>query len=409
LSLDGSEMHYYGESMGEDSDFNLARNYMLKKEKHSVPYAYFESGFKQSEPGVDSIFNIIPWISRKTQYARFRSASHEDFSCLPSLVAAVAGRDDEKSLLYKKFNRLVLDFFNHQLKDEPDHFSLNLMDEFKNHNADSAYPIREQTTIKNEFTVQGIISEEKTKEPLSYVNVGIPGKNIGTVTNTTGGFILNIGEGMKADSLLFSLVGYESQSFAIAKWLKQKQPRRIYLRKKVVVLNDVVITAKKLRTKKLGNGSTSSFISFGFPLKFLGSEIGVRIRLGRQPVLLKSFHFNVSENRLDTAVFRLNIYRFKNGMPLENILRKNIIIGVGKRKGDYSINLTEDKLVLEGEILLSLEWVEGSSSAQHGAIFLSAGLLNSSTWHRLTSQGEWKKFSSVGVGFNIEVQPLNPY
>ena len=407
LSLDGSEMHYYGESKEEDRDFDFVRNTMLNVNKISISYAYLESGYKQAERDVDTIYNPIPGTNSTTHYARYLSATHEDFSGLPSLVATVSGHEDKKSILNKNIVGLVLDFFNHYLKGEPDHFTTSLKVDFRNHIADSVYPVPLHSPSKNERIVQGIILDENSQEPLRYVNVGVPGKNVGTVTDTAGHFLLKMGEDMVSDSLVCSMVGYESQSFGLAKWSNQIQPRKIHLRKKHVVLSDVLVTAKAPRTKKLGNGSTSSFISFGFPLKFLGSEIGVRIALGSKPVILKSFHFNVSENRLDTAVFRLNIYRFKNGKPLENILQQNIIVGVGKRKGGYSIDLSENKLVLKDEILLSLEWVEGTSTAPHGAIFLSAGLLNSSTWHRLTSQGEWKKFSSVGVGFNIEVQPLN--
>ena len=103
----------------------------------------------------------------------------------------------------------------------------------------------------------------------------------------------------------------------------------------------------------------------------------------------------------------MNIYRFKNGVPQENILQKNILVAVGKRTGKYIVPLSDYKLILKDDILISLEWIEGSVSGRNnGAIFLSAAFLNSPTWHRLTSQGKWKKASGLGVGFNVEVQKL---
>ena len=40
-------------------------------------------------------------------------------------------------------------------------------------------------------------------------------------------------------------------------------------------------------------------------------------------------------------------------------------------------------------------------------VFLSSKrFLNSATWHRLTSQAEWKKASGLGVGFNVVIQKL---
>jgi hypothetical protein len=124
-------------------------------------------------------------------------------------------------------------------------------------------------------------------------------------------------------------------------------------------------------------------------------------------VILKTFSFNISDNRLDTAVFRMNIYNFKKGVPFENIIQKNVIVPVGKQTGRFTVNLTSYKLDMKGDILLSLEWIEGSSSGSgNGAIFLSASFLNSATWHRVTSQGEWKKATGLGVGLNMEVQKL---
>jgi hypothetical protein len=147
-------------------------------------------------------------------------------------------------------------------------------------------------------------------------------------------------------------------------------------------------------------------MSFGFPLKFLGAEIGSRMQLGKKDVLLKRFRFTIAANRLDTAVFRLNIYRFSNGFPAENILQQSILVGVGSQPGTYAIDLTDYKLFLHGDIFVSLEWVQGAAKQKNGAIFFSAALLRSATWHRYVSQGEWKKFGAVGVGFNMTVQPL---
>jgi uncharacterized protein with NAD-binding domain and iron-sulfur cluster len=73
------------------------------------------------------------------------------------------------------------------------------------------------------------------------------------------------------------------------------------------------------------------------------------------------------------------------------------------------VTVETERETLSGDVLISLEWIEGSySRADHGALFLSAGFLNSATWHRLTSQAEWKKASGLGVGFNVVIQkPIN--
>ena len=177
--------------------------------------------------------------------------------------------------------------------------------------------------------------------------------------------------------------------------------------KKFYPLKEVVIVSPSKITKVIGNTTTSRFVGIGLPLKFLGSETGIKLHLGKKPVLLKSFSFNISENRLDSAVFRLNIYSLMNGTPYENILHQNIFLSVGKQTGIYTLDLKSYQLILKGEVLLSLEWVQGfAGKPGNRAIFLSAGFLNSATWHRLTSQAQWKKATGLGVGFNVLVQKL---
>jgi len=63
---------------------------------------------------------------------------------------------------------------------------------------------------------------------------------------------------------------------------------------------------------------------------------------------------------------------------------------------------------LEKDVLISLEWIDGGKSGnERGVLFLSAGLFNSGTWHRKTSLGKWTKAKGLGVGFNVNVQPLS--
>ena len=237
------------------------------------------------------------------------------------------------------------------------------------------------------------------------MNIGIPEKNLGTVSDLQGQFVIAGGQEQISDSIKVSMVGYESQTFCIPDLNRQHKPITIYLLEKPAALAEVTITAKERLTKILGNTTTSKFMSIGLPLKFLGSETGIKIRLGEKAARLKALHFFISENRLDTAVFRFNIYRFIHGAPAENILRQNIFLPIGKQTGAYSLDLSPYHLVEKGDLLISLEWVEGSaSSAKPGAIFLSAGFLSSATWHRLTSQAAWKKAAGIGVGFNLEIQ-----
>jgi hypothetical protein len=58
--------------------------------------------------------------------------------------------------------------------------------------------------------IEGIVFDEKSKEPLAFATIGIKGTAIGTVTNSEGRFILAIPEYLDDSILLFSYMGYKN-------------------------------------------------------------------------------------------------------------------------------------------------------------------------------------------------------
>ncbi|MDH6305777.1 hypothetical protein M2459_003511 [Parabacteroides sp. PF5-5] len=60
------------------------------------------------------------------------------------------------------------------------------------------------------ITVSGIVRDQKSRKKLEYANISIPGSNIGTVTNTEGGFSIKIKNTLLAKEVEVSHVGYLS-------------------------------------------------------------------------------------------------------------------------------------------------------------------------------------------------------
>jgi len=396
LSLDGSEMHYYGESAEEDRDFDRLRTspFFNPGRMHST-YTYLESSDKQADRQVDSIFDVFPFLSAQKQYVRFPGTQHEDFSSLPMLSAQlIAGLPQAALSRFDKFSQY---YFDAHLKGKTKAMSMWLAECRTKQHADSVYPIAKHDN--GSHIIRGRVFDAKDKTPLAFVNVGIPGKNKGTVTQHDGSFTLTIDGEMDKDSIQFSMAGFQPQTTKI------HQPLSVFLNAKIIELKEVVITSKAPRTRRLGNTASSRSVSVGFPMKFLGAELGIRIGLGKRPVFLKAFNFNISYSRVDTALFRLNIYSFDKGSPSGYKLQQNILVPVGKTAGAQTIDLSAYHLITSGDILVTLELIEGASSGPDpGALFLSAGFFNSPTWRRPTSQATWKKAAGIGVGFNIVVQ-----
>ncbi|MEP6465012.1 MAG: carboxypeptidase-like regulatory domain-containing protein [Parafilimonas sp.] len=404
LSLDGSEMFYYRDSDEENNDFNqLRKATYFHPETIHASYAYLESGHKQDGEAADSIYNILPLLQTEKKYLRFAKATHEDFSVIPSLALYDKKRTIKCSGFYDTVISCTINFFNQYLNGNSNLFTETANKLYQSNSADSNYHLP-LSNKKNISLFKGKVIDAQTKQPIAYVNLGIPNKNIGTVSQVDGSFQI---AASLTDTIEVSMIGYESEKYLPVSHNNENSVAIIEMKSKTNTLQEVVITAKTLPVRTLGNTTTSHFFSIGLPLKFLGSEIGIVIKTSKRPALLKSFNFNISENHMDSAIFRFNIYSLKNGRPFENVLSNNILLHVGNQAGLYHIDLNKYKIVLKEDALISLEWIDGGKSGtERGVLFLSAALLNSGTWHRTTSLGKWIKAKGLGVGFNVDVQPV---
>lgn len=77
-----------------------------------------------------------------------------------------------------------------------------------------AQAITEQMN-ENMITVSGVVKDQKSHRKLEYVNVYVPGTNIGTITNSDGAFTLKFKDPGKAVYLEFSYLGYKSNQVEV--------------------------------------------------------------------------------------------------------------------------------------------------------------------------------------------------
>lgn len=82
--------------------------------------------------------------------------------------------------------------------------------------------------------VSGIVIDEKTREPLPFVNIGISGTRFGTASNIDGKFAIQIPKGQSI--LEFRYVGYEPQSIPAT-----SSPMVVRLREQATSLREVVV------------------------------------------------------------------------------------------------------------------------------------------------------------------------
>jgi len=201
--------------------------------------------------------------------------------------------------------------------------------------------------------VEGIVIDSETEEVIPYVNIGVIELGKGTVSDTLGQFSFHIED---EDVLITaSAIGYETENITFS---KLEESGNIFLQPVSYKLEAVTISSSKLNgePKQYGvtNKNRGQSISFGNAQ--LGAAIGAVIEIS-QPTYIKSANFPINHANGDSMTFRVNILEFKKNKIGKHILTENIIIKAKQAKGHLTVDLSHLDLVLESDVLLSLEWV----------------------------------------------------
>lgn len=178
-----------------------------------------------------------------------------------------------------------------------------------------------KTTAQKE--IKGIVSDGEVQSPLSYVNIGIKNKNIGTSSAQDGTFTLIIPSQHISDTLTFSIVGYTEYSIPI----KSINQSSFYLSPKRTELSTVTVRAKALVEKKFGIKNEKALIHFtdGSTNQNDIFEITQLIRLDTTFSKVTSVNLLINQARKDSATFRINFYRSDSESPGERIIEKSIV------------------------------------------------------------------------------------
>lgn len=67
----------------------------------------------------------------------------------------------------------------------------------------------------NAQTIHGKILDSGSQSPIGYVNIGIIGKDVGTVSNEQGNFTITLDSQYNRDTLKFSMIGFQSLKYEV--------------------------------------------------------------------------------------------------------------------------------------------------------------------------------------------------
>jgi hypothetical protein len=249
--------------------------------------------------------------------------------------------------------------------------------------------------------LKGKVLSSKTDSGIGFVNVGIIGKNIGTVSDESGNFTINLDWINENDSLRFSMIGYESKTFPAGR-LRKDSVKIVYLNPKLYDLEEVKVIYHRPRITRIGAEVTSG-LSSGFGYNFLGSEFGIKVNIKR-PVRLMDLNLNVASCTFDTVTYRLNIYQSVNQTEYRNILKEPIYLSFTKDKiyKPVTFDLVKYSVIVEGNVIIALELFKDLGD---GKLFFYTYPSTGFIYHRKTIEGSWAEASGV-IGMYLRGQLL---
>lgn len=236
-------------------------------------------------------------------------------------------------------------------------------------------------------------------QPLPYVQVGIAGKNIGTVGGADGRFVLAIPTSARADTLSMGLAGYQSLRMPVAVLEHWELPVGLSPTESVrLAFDDAQISRK---SRYFGHFTQSGVVQTGFNPGYLGREYGVMMR-AKKPTLLETIQINFGKCTFDSVYFRLQVYRVHEGQ-FESLLSAPQYYAFSKYEllQTLGLDLSELRLVVEGDFLVSIEYYKdlGPGKLQFNS------LVGKPSWVRPTAFGQWEKIN-LGISLGAYGRPL---
>lgn len=230
---------------------------------------------------------------------------------------------------------------------------------------------------------------------IAYVNIGLSGKNAGTVSDEQGHFKIELPINATDDTLLFSSIGYEAARVPVVVLRELTVP--VVMNRKIALLPEVQITAKRTKEQFFGYFTESPVLQAGFNQNILGKECGVLMRT-KKPAVLDQVQINFGKCTYDSVYFRLNVYQKTADGRFENILTQPIVLAYSniEIKETLAIDVRPYQIQVNGEFMVSVEYVRDLGP---GTLYFKSKI-NKKSYIRSTSQANWVE-TPIGISLGV--------
>jgi len=277
---------------------------------------------------------------------------------------------------------------------------------------------------------KGSIKDKKTNEGLAYVNIGVPAKAWGFLSDENGNFKYKATSEKDDDTIQISLIGYQT-IFINLKELKNKCDSNgiVFLEEITYQLSQVTITPNEYETKILGNKNLDDLECMELPQikdtayqriakekgldkNAVGIEIGNKIKIKKgQQIFIDKIQFKVCLDIKDTVIYRVNIYTkgkilsrhitaigMLNEETMVNVMKEPIIIKTFGKKEVKSIDLSSQNIEVTDDFIVALECIYSSDKKMK--IGVSPSIFGSTDlFIRASFVSEWIKIPLIDLTF----------
>jgi len=248
-------------------------------------------------------------------------------------------------------------------------------------------------------TIKGIVKDKETNKIISYVNLGIVDKGIGTVSNIDGEFELLIGKTEETEILLFSHIGYEDFQLDLAK--NKSSFLEIEMIPQAVDLDEIIV--KGTNPAFIGTKNLNEPVTGFFNAKGLGGEVGTCIK-NDENCTIKSFGIHIVKNTFEKVKFRINFYTTAKRKPKRLIQANEYLEVENGQLGDMIVDVKDFNI--DSDIFVSIELIEFEKGDDEKPDFFYAAYQNkkSKVFYKFISLDKWRKKKGFDLCFWLNVE-----
>jgi hypothetical protein len=193
----------------------------------------------------------------------------------------------------------------------------------------------------DKLLITGTIKTIDDGVPVEFAGVQLKSSGKGTITDSKGKFSMIIRKEELSDSLMVSSLGFYKMSF-LASAFKKEAEHVVYLRRRIIDLEELKVKASDYKTVKVGNKGILSFGSIYIDTQGQQTALFIENKKKKKGTV-SSASFYLSKKGNTNSPFRVRIYEREklSAKPGEDLLKEVIIAKPNIDGGWFKVDLSQ--------------------------------------------------------------------